>query len=75
MTVCAGILNDLRAGNDKLYLTLIGGGVFGNEREWILDAIERALHIYRDIVGLGVVIVGYGYANRAVGQLISLFQA
>ena len=30
-TICAGILN----GDNRVYLTLVGGGVFGNKLEWI----------------------------------------
>jgi hypothetical protein len=29
-TFCASILNFVKTGNNKLYLTLIGGGAFGN---------------------------------------------
>ena len=29
-------------GSDKLFLTLLGGGVFGNKISWITDAMERA---------------------------------
>ena len=32
----------------KCYLTLIGGGVFGNEPDWIIDAITKALEKYKD---------------------------
>lgn len=31
-----------RGGSNKVFLTLVGGGVFGNERKWILDAMEVA---------------------------------
>jgi hypothetical protein len=55
-TICAGILNYLNTGNNKLYLTLIGGGVFGNEMNWIIDALHRSLLLYKD-VGLDVAIV------------------
>jgi hypothetical protein len=42
-TFCAGILNYLQNGNNTLYLTLIGGGAFGNKKEWITNAIHRSL--------------------------------
>jgi len=35
-TICTGILNSMKTGNSKVYLTLIGGGAFGNERTWIM---------------------------------------
>jgi len=72
-TICAGILNYLTTGNKKLFLTLIGGGVFGNDINWIVAAIQRALNIYKDI-GLDVVIVSYGSSNKHVQQLIDQFK-
>ncbi|MDP7269478.1 MAG: hypothetical protein QF408_15055, partial [Pirellulales bacterium] len=45
---CAGILNYLQNGNNTLYLTLLGGGAFGNKREWILNAVHRSLNLYED---------------------------
>jgi len=69
-TICAAILNYVRTGNNKLFLTLVGGGVFGNEIEWVLAAIKRVLNLYQN-VGLDVVIVSYGSSNPQVRQLVS----
>ena len=47
-TLLAGVINAARAGgSNSVYLTLLGGGAFGNQREWILDAIRRALESVR----------------------------
>ena len=43
-TLRAAVLNHQQTGNPRVYLTFVGGGVFGNRREWILDAMERAIH-------------------------------
>lgn len=43
----------------KLFLTLVGGGVFGNELSWILDAIRLSCMKFRNIP-LDVRIVSYG---------------
>ena len=67
-TICAAILNYAKTGNNKLFLTLVGGGVFGNKISWILNAIQRALDRYRD-VGLEVIIVSYGASSRRVLEL------
>uniref|UniRef100_A0A6B2L6C0 Macro domain-containing protein n=1 Tax=Arcella intermedia TaxID=1963864 RepID=A0A6B2L6C0_9EUKA len=32
----------LNNGRKKIFLTLVGGGIFGNKKEWIYDAIIRA---------------------------------
>lgn len=71
-TICTGIANHLQTGNNKVYLTLLGGGAFGNEIEWITDAIERALLLY-DNYDLDVVLVSYGCSNRNVQELITRF--
>lgn len=68
-TFCAAIQNSVRTGNNRLFLTLLGGGVFGNKIEWIIEAIERAarLHIEHD---LEVSIVSYSSSKEAVRQLV-----
>jgi len=72
-TVCAGILNYLTTGNNKVYLTLIGGGVFGNDINWIVGAIQRALNLYKD-VDLDVAVVSYGSSNKHVQQLADQYK-
>jgi len=71
-TFCAGILNYLQNGNNTLYLTLIGGGAFGNKKEWITNAIHRSLNLYKH-VGLDVAIVSYGRTNEYIQELIKKF--
>jgi len=69
---CAAILNAAITGNNKLYLTLIGGGVFGNDIEWITDAIGRATGIHQG-AGLDVVIVSYGAKNSQIRVLVERY--
>jgi hypothetical protein len=61
-TVAAALLNRAKfpdlVGSNKLYLTMVGGGAFGNDQQWILDAMHSALFKYRD-TGLEVYIVYY----------------
>lgn len=71
-TICAGILNYIETGNNKIYLTLIGGGAFGNEIEWIIKAIERALTLYR-YIDLDVMIVSHQRSKECVQKLINNF--
>ena len=42
-TFRAALINQKRTGNNKLFLTLLGGGAFGNDEKWIFEAIERNL--------------------------------
>jgi hypothetical protein len=69
-TICAAILNAMCYGNNKLFLTLLGGGAFGNETAWIIAGIQRALTLYKD-VELDVAIVSYGSPNPYLQQLVS----
>ena len=72
-TICAGILNYINTGNNKIFLTLIGGGVFGNDIDWITGAIQRALNLYKDI-SLDVAIVSYGSSDKYVQQLVGQYK-
>jgi hypothetical protein len=69
-TLCAAILNFQKTGNNKVYLTLIGGGVFGNLNNWIIDAIERAIKLARH-VPLDVIIVSYGASKPGIRGLVA----
>jgi hypothetical protein len=69
-TLCAAILNAVSHGNNRVFLTLLGGGAFGNEIDWILGGIQRALNLYKH-VDLDVAIVSYGSSNPYVQQLVN----
>lgn len=58
-TLLAAAINAASTGNRAVFLTLLGGGAFGNDESWIVDAMRRAL----DVVGriaLDVRIVSFG---------------
>ena len=61
-TLLAAAENAARGRSATVFLTLVGGGVFGNRDEWIRAAMRRALKLLTD-VALDVRIVHY----RAVG--------
>ena len=67
-TFCAGILNAQKTGNPRVYLTLLGGGAFGNEPSWIINAIKRALDLY-PMSGLDINIVSYRTSNPNLSEL------
>ncbi len=69
-TMCVGILNFRKTGNNKVYLTLVGGGAFGNKTEWIIDAIKRSLNLYSH-TGLDIIIVSHKYSNSYVKEIIN----
>ncbi|MDJ0614305.1 MAG: hypothetical protein QNJ29_11570 [Rhizobiaceae bacterium] len=58
-TLLAAARNLKRTGNNKVYLTMLGGGAFGNKSDWIVNAIIRALSTVTN-AGLDIKIVSYG---------------
>lgn len=68
-TMCAAILNASRTGNNRLYLTLLGGGAFGNETSWIIGSIYRSLAMVMDC-GLDVAIVSFRRSHPDVLNLV-----
>lgn len=67
--ICAAIINAEITGNNKLFLTTVGGGAFGNNTQWIVDAIERVIHVYGEY-DLDVVVVSYMRSNPAITKLL-----
>ncbi|MAG94705.1 MAG: hypothetical protein CMJ48_13310 [Planctomycetaceae bacterium] len=72
-TICAAILNCRETRNNELFLTLLGGGAFGNRDDWIFTAIERALTQFADVL-LDVSIVSYGASKPRVQELVRRLQ-
>jgi len=68
-TICTAILNAKRNGNKRVFLTLLGGGAFGNETYWIIGAIHRTLNLYEN-ADLDVAIVSYGSSKSYVQDLV-----
>ena len=69
-TLCAALLNACKTGNNTVFLTLVGGGAFGNETAWILGGLQRALALYQD-AALDVAIVSYGSSNPDIQPLVN----
>lgn len=55
------------------FLTLLGGGAFGNATPWILDAAARALALHR-AHELDVAFVSYGSPRPELGVLLAGFR-
>lgn len=62
-------------GSDRVYLTLVGGGVFSNPLSWICDAMYNALVTVRG-TGLKVFVVVYrAPAPKEVEHLLERLQS
>lgn len=71
-TFYAGLINFERTGNNKIFLTLVGGGVFGNSYDLIFDAIRRSMLKFSNLP-LDIKILSYGSSDPRVQQFISSF--
>jgi hypothetical protein len=72
-TLCAGVINATTTGNHQVFLTLLGGGAFGNDDDWILGGVARALDLFRD-TDLSVSVVSFGRSNSHVASLANRYQ-
>lgn len=69
----AALVNFTRTGNNQVFLTLLGGGVFGNLTDWISRAIQRALRLFAEYP-LDVALVSYGSSKAVNRQLVEAWK-
>ena len=69
-SLAAAVLNHEATKSRSVFLTLLGGGAFGNDTPWIVSAIERALRIFAR-TDLDVAIVSYGTSNPNLSALLT----
>lgn len=67
-TFYAALINAFENGSNKVFLTLVGGGAFGNDECWILDALERTISMFAH-TPLDVYIVSYGRSNPLINKM------
>ncbi|MFV0525005.1 MAG: hypothetical protein ACK5RL_10940 [Acidimicrobiales bacterium] len=68
-TLWAAALNAAETGNRTVFLTMVGGGVFGNQESWIIEAMERAFRSVPE-ARLDVAVVSFGRSNPVVRDLV-----
>lgn len=73
-TLLAGVINAATSGSNRVFLTRVGGGAFGNDFRWIHAAIARAARLLRG-ADLDVRIVCYGQVTQDVRELVQLLQS
>lgn len=71
-TMLAAVLNKQRGVSNVVLLTLLGGGAFGNEEDWIMAAIRRALKMMSGFE-LDVRLVSYSEPVPAIQRLVKDF--
>ena len=66
-TFLAGILNPK---SNKVFLTLVGAGAFGNDKEWVIKAIKKNIEKYKNY-DLDIVFITYaGYGDKDVKKIM-----
>ena len=71
-TLYAALINLDQTGCNKVFLTLVGGGAFGNEIDWIMDALRTSLLKFKDMP-LDINIVSYNSSSPKIQELITQF--
>lgn len=71
-TLCAAIINRERTGCNKVFLTILGGGAFGNKIEWIIDSMRIVLNKFKS-ARLDVFIVSFSKPDPHVRKLAAEF--
>ena len=69
-TLHTGLINLSATGNPNVFLTLLGGGAFGNRDAWILSAVERAINLFENYP-LQIVFVSYRSSHPLVREACS----
>jgi hypothetical protein len=71
-TMWAGALNAQRGASNVVLLTQLGGGAFGNQEDWISNAMLRSLELMSEF-NLEVRLVCYGTPSRAIVHVAEHF--
>jgi hypothetical protein len=72
-TLWAALINASRGASNKVLLTRLGGGAFGNPDAWIDEALTRALELFAGH-GLEVILVSYRSPAERALQLEERFR-
>lgn len=71
-TFYAALCNLSKTKSNKVFLTLVGGGAFGNDADWILESLINAIERFKS-VSLDVKIVSYGRSNSLLKEAIKKY--
>lgn len=68
-TLYTALINMDKNESNVVYLTLVGGGAFGNEEHWILESLQKALNKFSN-TPLDVRMVSFGKPNPALQRMV-----
>jgi hypothetical protein len=72
-TMWAAVLNARRGASNIVLLTMLGGGAFGNDSDWILAAMHRSFDVVSSL-DIDARIVSYGAPSREIIDLAGKFR-
>ena len=70
-TLYSALINIEKTGCNKVFLTLVGGGAFGNDLGWIFQSLLKTLQKFKN-TPLDVKIVSYNHSSPLINQMIPL---
>lgn len=69
-TLHTALLNAKNNSSNVVYLTLVGGGAFGNDKMWVLESLKKAIQKFKN-TPLDVRIVRYSSSNMDLVAYLS----
>jgi len=72
-TLYSALINLNKTGCNKVFLTLVGGGAFGNEMDWIMESLIKSIRQFKN-TSLDIRVVSYGHSNSAIRNMINEFE-
>lgn len=73
-TLYSAMLNLDKNKSTKVFLTLVGGGAFGNEIEWILESLIKVIKKFKNFP-LDVKVVSYDISNALLQKVIAEYNS
>jgi len=71
-TLYSAMINLEKTKSNKVFLTLVGGGAFGNDMDWIIESLLKAIEKFK-YMPLDVKIVSYGNSNALLKEAIKKY--
>ena len=71
-TFYASLINLEKTKSNKVFLTLVGGGAFGNHIDWILESLVKTIEKFKN-APLEVKIVSYSSSNAFLKEAIKKY--
>ncbi|MBO0593550.1 hypothetical protein I2486_19300 [Cellulophaga sp. E16_2] len=71
-SLCAAKINMEKGKSNKVFLTLVGGGAFGNDIDWILESLIKAIEKFKN-VPLAIKVVSYGTSNILLKEALEKY--